>query len=38
MPMQITCNDIIRNFERGVFVGQRYHRMEDQKPWPGVGT
>ena len=20
------------------FVWQRYHRMEDQKPWPGVGT
>ena len=21
-------------FERGIFVGQRYRRMEDQKPWP----
>ena len=20
------------------FVGQRYHGIEDQKPWPGVGT
>ena len=20
------------------FVGLRYRRMEDQKPWPGVGT
>ena len=24
-------------FERGIFVGQRYRRMEDQKPWPGLG-
>ena len=23
-------------FERGNFVGQRYRRMEDQKPWPGT--
>ena len=24
-------------FERGTnFVGQRYRRMEDQKPWPGL--
>ena len=23
-------------FERGIFVGQRYRRMEDQKPWPGL--
>ena len=22
-------------FERNFFVGQRYRRMEDQKPWPG---
>ena len=22
--------------ERGIFVGQRYRRMEDQKPWPGL--
>ena len=36
---QITCNDVIRNFETGIFLwGQRYRRMEDQKSWPGVGT
>ena len=23
-------------FERGTFCGQRYRRMEDQKPWPGL--
>ena len=23
-------------FERGIVVGQRYRRMEDQKPWPGL--
>ena len=23
-------------FERGMFVGQRYRRMEDPKPWPGL--
>ena len=23
-------------FEKGLFVGQRYRRMEDQKPWPGL--
>ena len=23
-------------FERGIFVGQRYCRMEDRKPWPGL--
>ena len=23
-------------FGRGIFVGQRYRRMEDQKPWPGL--
>ena len=23
-------------FIRGIFVGQRYRRMEDQKPWPGL--
>ena len=23
-------------FARGFFVGQRYRRMEDQKPWPGL--
>ena len=36
---QITCNDVIRNFEKGIFRGgQKYRRMEDQKPWPSVGT
>ena len=28
----MTCNDVIRNFQ--LFVGQRYRRMYDQKPWP----
>ena len=23
-------------FERGTFVGQKYRRMEDQKPWAGL--
>ena len=23
-------------FERGIFVGQRYRRIKDQKPWPGL--
>ena len=23
-------------FERGIFVEQRYRRMEDQNPWPGL--
>ena len=23
-------------FERGIFVGQSYRRIEDQKPWPGL--
>ena len=23
-------------FEGGIFVGQRYRGMEDQKPWPGM--
>ena len=23
-------------FERGIFAGQRYRKMEDQKPWPGL--
>ena len=23
-------------FDRGIFVGQRYRRMEDQKPWPSL--
>ena len=36
---QNTCNDVIRNFERGIFCGGKdIDRMEDQKPWPGVST
>ena len=36
---QITCNVVIRNFrKRNFFVGRRYRRRKDQKPWPGVGT
>ena len=36
---KITSNDVIRNFKRGIFLWeQRYRRMEDQKPWPGVST
>ena len=23
-------------FKRGTFFGERYRRMEDQKPWPGL--
>ena len=34
---QITCNDVIKIFKRGSFVGQRYRRMEDLKSLP-VGT
>ena len=30
---QITCNDVIRNFQKSNFLwGQRYRRMEDLKP------
>ena len=33
----ITCNDVIRNFQKKeLFMGQRYRRMEDHKPWPGL--
>ena len=33
---QITCNDVIKIFRKeGLFTGQRYRRMEDQKPGPG---
>ena len=34
---QITCYDVIKNFQEKVFVGQRYRRMEDLKSVP-VGT
>ena len=27
----ITCNDVIRNFKKRIFLEQRYRRMEDQK-------
>ena len=34
---QTTCNDVIRNFrKKELFVGQRYRRMEDLKPWSVV--
>ena len=33
---QITCNDVIRNFRKKLFVEQRYRRIEDQKPWSGL--
>ena len=34
---QILCNDVIKTFrEEGFFTGQRYRRMEDQKPGPGL--
>ena len=30
---KITCKDVIRNFQKkGLFMGQRYTRMENQKP------
>ena len=33
--MQITRNDFIKIFiKEGLFIGQRYRRMEDQKPRP----
>ena len=41
----MTCNDVIRNFRKRNFFrkgqrnfrkGQRYRRMYDQKPWPGL--
>ena len=34
--LQITCNDLIGNFRQRNFMGQRYRRMEDQKPWPSL--
>ena len=33
---QITRNDVIKLFEKGLFTGQRYRRMEDQRPGPGL--
>ena len=33
---QITRNDVIKIFRKeGLFTGQKYRRMEDQKPGPG---
>ena len=33
----MTLNDVIKFFRKeGLFMGQRYRRMEDQKPWPGL--
>ena len=34
---QITCNDVIKQFENEkLSTGQRYRKMKDQKPWPGL--
>ena len=33
---QINAMTSSKIFERGFFVGQKYPRMEDQKPWPGL--
>ena len=34
---QITRNDVFKIFrKKGLFTGQRYRRMEDQKPGPGL--
>ena len=33
---KITYNGIIRNFQEELFVGQKYPRMENQRPWPGL--
>ena len=34
---QILCNEVNKIFrEEGFFTGQRYRRMEDQKPGPGL--
>ena len=33
--VQVTCNDVIKRFRnKELFTGQRYRKMEDQKPWP----
>ena len=35
--LQITRNDVIKIFlKEGLFTRQRYRRMEDQKPVPGL--
>ena len=35
--LQITYNDVIRNFQKEkLFMGQRYRRMKDQKPGHGL--
>ena len=32
-----TCNDVIKQFgNEKLSTGQRYRKMEDQKPWPGL--
>ena len=34
---QITCNDVFKHFRNeALFTVQRYRKMEDQKPWPGL--
>ena len=34
---QITCNDVFKHFwNEALFMEQRYRKMEDQKPWPGL--
>ena len=34
---QTTCNDVIKQFgNEKLSTGQRYRKMEDQKPWPGL--
>ena len=34
---QITCNDVFKHFRNeALFTGQRYCKMEDQKPSPGL--
>ena len=34
---QTTCNDVIKQFgNKKLSTRQRYHTMEDQKPWPGL--
>ena len=33
LKSQITCNDVIKNFRKGILLwNRRYRRMEDQKP------
>ena len=34
---QTTCNDVIKQFRNEkLSTEQRYRKMEDQKPWPGL--